>query len=109
MNNKDKTLINISRRLLLEHNLTEKQIASMLYISETTLRDLYNKNFGIPPRKYIRKVLLKKAHTHIRITDKKISEIAYSIGYINTSKFTEAFKQIYGMTPSNYRKKTRKI
>ncbi len=99
-----KAILNRSRRLLLDTAKTERQIAEMLYISETSLRQLYIQNFGMPPKRYIRYVKLYKARTLLRITTKTISDIAYEIGYINTSKFTEAFKGRFGETPSNYRK-----
>ncbi len=105
MHKETKRIINVSRRLLLETVNTEKQIAKMLYISETTLRTLFVQNFGLPPKRYIRKVKMKKAQTLLRISKAKITDIAYNIGYINTSKFSEAFKDIHGVTPSGYRKK----
>ncbi len=97
-------IINVSRRLLLETMLTEKQISKMLYISETTLRQLYIQKFSMPPKRYIRHVKLCKARTMLRTTNKTISEIAYNIGYINTSKFAAAFCTVHGKTPSQYRK-----
>ncbi len=104
MRSETKIVINVSRKLLLETLLTEKQIAKMLYISETTLRQLYIQKFDMPPKRYIRCVKLYKARTLLRTTNKTVSEIAYSIGYINTSKFAEAFRNMYGESPSNYRK-----
>ncbi len=104
MHRDTKVILNISRRLLLETTHTEKQIAKILFISETSFRVLYKKHLGYPPKKYIRLVKMKKAHTLIRISNKTISEIANEIGYINISKFTEAFRSIYLVTPSNYRK-----
>ncbi len=104
MHKDTKLIINVSRRLLLDTLKTEKQISKMLYVSETTLRQLYIHNFGIPPKRYIRLVKLYKARTLLRTTDKTISEIAYNIGYINTSKFAESFRKIYDETPSEYRK-----
>ncbi len=99
-----KVLLNSSRRLLLSTTSTEKQIAKQLYISETTLRQLYLATFGMPPRRYIKSVKLKKAQTLLRITNNSISEIAYIVGYINTGKFTEAFKRAFNMTPTEYRR-----
>ncbi len=96
--------LNVSRRLLLDTDKTEKQIAKILYISETSLRQLYITTFSLPPRKYIRNVILKRAQTMLRISNKSISDIAYYIGYINVSKFTQSFKNNYGVTPSDYRK-----
>ncbi len=104
MNKEHNTLINVSRRLLLEGSLSEKQIAKIIHVSETTLRELYNKNFGMPPKRYIRRVKMKKAQTLLRITDKSVSEIANCVGYVNTSKFSAVFKAHFGITPSHYRK-----
>ncbi len=104
MSEEQKSLLNISRRLLLDTALTEKQIAKILFISESNFRGLYNKYLGMPPRTYIKLVKMKKAQTWLRISDRSITEIAFLIGYTNTSKFSYAFKKIYGVTPSKYRK-----
>ena len=101
-------ILNLSRRLLLETTLTEKQIANMLYISESNFRYLYKKYFGMPPKRYIKHVKIKKAHTLIRLTDKSVSAIAYELSYINTSRFTEEFKREFRMTPSEYKNICRK-
>ena len=37
---------------------------------------------------------------------KKISDIALEIGYSNPSKFSEAFKSVYGVSPNKYRRKS---
>ncbi len=103
MRKEAKMILNVSRRLLLDTSKTEKQIVKMLYVSETYLRQLYLQTFGMPPKRYIKSVKLKKAKTLLRISNKTISVIAYEIGYTNTSKFSEAFKVAYNMTPSEYR------
>ena len=104
MNKQTSKILNVSRRLLLETSLTEKQIAKTLFISETNFRYLYHKYFDLPPKKYIKKVKLKKAKTLIRITNKNITYIAYDLGYINTSKFSEDFKKEFNISPREYRK-----
>ncbi len=107
MQKETKRALNASRRLLLDTEKTEGQIAKILYVSETYLRQLYLQKFGMPPKRYIRRVKLKKAKTLLRTTSKSVSEIAYDMGYINASKFTEAFKTAHGITPSEYRKTLR--
>ena len=37
-------------------------------------------------------------------TDSTIAEIAHQIGYENPNKFSSAFRQSFGMTPTQYRK-----
>lgn len=104
MNNKTKNYINKSRRLLLETDLTEIEIANSLSISSAYLRKIYKTHFHIPPKKYIKLVKLKKGQTLLRTSDIQISQIAYSLGYVNVSKFSEDFKKCYGLSPSKYRK-----
>lgn len=84
--------------------MSEKEICKEIYISEVYLRKLYKKYFGMAPKMYIRKVKMKKAQTLLRITNSKISDIAYEIGYTNTSKFSEQFRKEFGMLPSTYKK-----
>lgn len=84
--------------------MSEKEICKEIYISEVYLRKLYNIHFGMAPKMYIRKVKMKKAQTLLRITNNKISDIAYEIGYTNISKFSNQFRKEFGMLPSTYKK-----
>ncbi len=99
----------VSRKLLLESTITEKKVSEVVYVSETYLRNQYNKFFGMPPKKYIKTVKLKKAHTLLRTTDLNVSRIAQEIGYINTSKFSSDFKRRFGITPTQYRKNIKNV
>ncbi len=101
---KKRKLLVDSRHLLLDITLTEKQICEILDISETTLRQLYKDTFNMTPRKYIFQVKMKKAKTLLQAGKLSISEISYALGYLNSSKFSSAFKRKYGITPSEYRK-----
>ncbi len=52
-------------------------------------------------------VRLKNATKLLRTTDKSVLEIALEIGYDSHEGFTKAFKKKYGVTPSEYRSKTK--
>ena len=41
----------------------------------------------------------------LKNSDKSITEIAADVGYSNVSKFGEAFKKMYQISPKEYRKK----
>ncbi len=94
---------------MLESTITERKVSEIVYVSETYLRNLYNKYFGMPPKRYIKTVKLKKGHTLLRITDTSISEIAHALGYVNTSKFSQDFKRRFGLTPTDYRMKCKNV
>lgn len=38
-----------------------------------------------------------------------ITEIAYEVGFNGTSYYAEAFRKCFGITPSDYRKKSKGI
>ncbi len=104
MNINTRTILINSRILLLETNMSEEEIAKEVFVSASNLRLIYKKYFGIPPKKYITKVKMKKAQTLLRTTKISISELATSLGYVNKSKFSERFKKTYNISPSAYRK-----
>lgn len=43
----------------------------------------------------------------LRKTDRPVGEIALGVGYQNQSKFAHAFRPIYGMTPTEYKRERR--
>lgn len=54
---------------------------------------------------YLREYRLQTAQKLLTETDASIAEIAHRVGYENPNKFSSAFRQIFGMTPTEYRKR----
>ena len=69
------------------------------------LKQLTNQSAG----ELITNIRLKQAANLIISSTTNISEIAYAVGFTSTSKFSTKFKDLYGITPSNYRKKHLKV
>lgn len=101
-------IIHESYQLMRSNHLTEKEICKKLYISETTLRNLFNKYFSLPPKRYMAKVYMHRAKTLLRATDLSIVEIAAELNYSNVSKFSSAFKKQFDLTPFIYRQNLNK-
>ena len=51
---------------------------------------------------YIRKIRLEKAAELLKTTDKLISEVCYEVGIDSPSYFTRAFKEQFGVSPSEF-------
>ena len=66
-----------------------------------------------PPEKYDElnpAALSGKSNTELLYTtDMNITEIAYEVGFNGTSYYAEAFRKCFGITPSDYRKKSKGI
>ena len=62
--------------------------------------------YGDTPYSYLKCYKMNLAANMIENGKKKISDIALEIGYSNPSKFSEAFKSVYGVSPNKYRRKS---
>ena len=94
------------RKIIYENSCDRRDVdsvASSLCMSTRTLRrrlQLANTSF----RKVLADVQEALALDYLRRTDLSIDEIAFLLGYSETSNFRHAFKQWTGQTPSAYRK-----
>lgn len=62
----------------------------------------------LTPADYLWSLRLDKARQHLRMADDKarsISEIALSLGFSSTAHFSRAFRERFGMTPSECRRR----
>ncbi|MEZ4803667.1 MAG: response regulator [Gelidibacter sp.] len=59
--------------------------------------------FGVSATEFIRNERIKAAAILIEKGGINISEIGYAVGFTDMSYFAKCFKDIYGVTPSNYR------
>lgn len=78
-------------------------LAAEHQISVTYLQKLFRRVYGTPVYHYLKEYRLEQAAVQLANGRKRIVEIALDAGYDSASKFSEAFKKRYGMTPSAYR------
>lgn len=98
--------------------IVEKHIADTEYSVEQLGHDLgmsrtnlYKKLItltGKGPHDFIRTIRLKRAYQLLEKSQMNISEIAYNVGYSSPKRFSENFKNEYGMTPSEFVKNIKK-
>ena len=72
-------------------------------LSYTIFQKLFKQIYGENPYSYLKKYRLKIAAFYISSTEWKITDIAINCGYLNASKFSDAFKSVYGISPIQYR------
>ncbi len=83
--------------------ITQKQIASEFYISETLLSDKFHDMFGMSVRHII--ALSRVRHSEVLLvnTDLPLLDIAMSVGFNSAKVYTKAFREINGMSPVEFR------
>lgn len=88
---------------LREHRTIE-QLAQAVGLSPTALKSCFKGVYGSSIYAYLRGYRLQTAQKLLAETDDSIVEIAHRVGYENPNKFSTAFRQVYGLTPTAYRK-----
>lgn len=80
-------------------------IANTLMFSISYTSKLFKKYTGIPFVKYVALVRVRESIESLLEGKKSIEQIADDCGMPNSKAYTTAFKELYGIAPSYYRKK----
>ncbi len=62
---------------------------------------------GMTPVEYIRDIRMKKAALLLREGKFTVSEVMFMVGFSNSGYFSKCFQRTFGMTPTEYSKKTK--
>ncbi len=89
--------------------ITIEDVASHAGFSTDYFNRIFFAHTGFNVMEYIRFRRLKKAAQLLRISDDDILSIALDCGYEAHESFSRAFKNQYGVSPSEYRKKYEKV
>lgn len=88
----------------LSKRITAKELAERFGISESSFK-LYIKGIlGDSYLSYFRKKRMEKAAELLESTNRKVIDIAISVGYENQGKFAKVFADMYGVTPLEFRR-----
>lgn len=82
-----------------------QEMAEQLHVNRTYLSKVFRKEKGITLHQYIVKKRCEHAANMLRYTDYSLSIISEYFCFTNQSHFGQKFKEIYGMTPNEYRKR----
>ena len=88
----------------LDQRVTIEALAKKYLINTSTLKNVFKAVYGMPVASYMKNYRVKEAARLLRDTGDSIAVIAGKVGYENQSKFTKAFKDIFHMLPTEYRK-----
>ena len=89
-------------------NISLKSISKLYFINEKYIGRLFKKQTGMSFHKYLNKIRLENAEELLQNTDKRIIDISIKCGFENVSYFNRIFKATYGVTPSEFRKNSKK-
>lgn len=88
----------------LENHYTLNELSNRFCIPLTTMKLCFKGVYGSSIYAFMRSYRIQAAAVLLLQGTDSVTSIANKVGYINSSKFAFAFKQIIGMSPLEYRK-----
>lgn len=91
----------------LEKNIGVEDVCAEFHIRRTRLYSVAKDYLGCPIAEYIRKQKIQHACRLLLETDESVNQIAYRVGFYDYGHFSRIFRDIKGMTATEYRKSHR--
>ena len=63
----------------------------------------FRRAFGESPHAYLLTRRLERAAALLRMTDRSVADVCFSVGLQSVGSFTTSFTRTYGMSPTSYR------
>ncbi len=82
-----------------------EELADWCHISETHFRRIFSEYTGMSPLEYINLVRVQSACNYLKNTDETMADIAAKCGFTTLSTFNRNFRNITGVSPSEWRKR----
>lgn len=90
-------------------NLSYEKLCEIADVSESTLRRLFKAKTGKTISEFIRDIKMKNAARRLLVTNEPITAISYALGYETPSYFGKCFREVFGMSPLEYRKTSHEV
>ncbi len=92
----------------IEQNISEKitldDLAAKCFYTPSYFCRVFKQCYGTTPKSYIKKMRMEKAVEYLGNTEMSIEQIIKMVGYSERTLFFRHFREMYGKTPSEYRK-----
>ncbi|WP_242526299.1 MULTISPECIES: GlxA family transcriptional regulator [Sphingomonadaceae] len=82
---------------------TLAEMALQAGLEERTLQRRFKAATGLKPSEYVQHLRIGKARELLEFTRRPIDQIAWSVGYEDTTAFRRSFHRVLGLTPGDYR------
>lgn len=80
-----------------------EELAKAAGFGLTYFRSMFERATGLPPSRYMEKIKIEEAALQMIETERRIFEIANSVGFTDPYHFSRVFKRVMGKSPRAYR------
>lgn len=87
-----------------QNDITVSDIAEFCKIHRNYLGKIFRDQLGTSPQEFLITYRMNKADRLLRTTKLSVKDIGNAVGYPDQLHFSRAFKNVYGLSPSQWRK-----
>lgn len=87
----------------IKSNIKINDLASYIGIDRSYLTSIFKSVTKLSPQEYLMRYRMEQSMNMLKNTEKKISDIAGSVGYDDPLSFSKMFKKFTGVSPTEYR------
>lgn len=88
-----------------DHKLSVEEMAMACNVSVNYFSKCFSKTTGMRFAAYQNQLKVQEAEKLLKTTNRTVTEISDNLGFESPSYFIKCFKQLLGVTPSNYRQR----
>lgn len=86
-----------------QNNISIEDIATVCGINRSYLGKIFRNSIGRSPQEFLMNYRMVKATELLKLTPLSIADVSSAVGYENQLHFSRAFKNIYGVSPREWR------
>ena len=90
-----------------QNDITVEGIAASCGLNRSYFGRIFKETLGKSPQEFLMNYRMVKAAELLKLTGFSIGDIANAVGYPNQLHFSRAFKNVYGISPREWRNKNR--
>lgn len=88
----------------MDQRITIEELSRQYHINPTTLKAAFKAAYGTSLAAHIKGHRMEQAAKLLQETELSVGEIAQAVGYDSPSRFSAAFKGVFGVLPREYRR-----
>ena len=104
--NADPPLVQKARAYIEKHKTEPLSLAAVAQASGASVFHfckVFHKSTGLKFTDYVARVRLEEARTLLLNPNRRISEVAYDVGFQSLTQFNRMFKRVFGQSPTEFR------
>ena len=88
-----------------QNDISVEGIAAFCGLNRTYFGRIFKETVGSSPQQFLLNYRMTKAAELLKLTTLSVSDIGNAVGYPNQLHFSRAFKNVYGVSPREWRNK----